>query len=227
MRHDPDAIMLFAAGFGTRMGSLTQTRPKPLINVAGKALLDHALELTTPLNLSKRVVNTHYFSDQVANHLDGTNIEISYEPQILETGGGLKNALPLLGDGPVFTLNTDAVWRGPNPLADLQAAWNPDTMDALLLCVPKSNAVGHTGTGDFIIAEGGTLSRGEGDIYTGAQIIKTDRLHAMARGAFSLHDLWWPMMDAGRMHGLQYHGKWCDVGTPAGISLAEEMLFDV
>jgi len=219
--------MLFAAGFGTRMGALTASRPKPLIDVAGRTLLDHALALTEPLNISRRVVNTHYHADQIAAHVSGTDIALSYEPDILETGGGLKNALPLLGEGPVITLNTDAVWNGPNPLAALLEAWQPDHMDALLMCVPRANAIGHKGQGDFLIAPDGTLSRGAGDIYTGAQIIKTERLRDIRETAFSLHALWWPMMDAGRMKGLRFSGTWCDVGTPQGITLAEDMLADV
>lgn len=221
--------MLFAAGFGTRMGALTQSQPKPLVKVGGMALLDHALAQVAPLHLERCVINTHYFADQISAHVAGheQHISLSHEPNILETGGGLKRALPLLGEGPVFTLNTDAVWRGKNPLCQLAEAWDPDRMDALLLCVPKENAVGHTGTGDFMIAPDGTLTRGAGDIYTGAQIIKTDRLEAIDAEAFSLHDLWWPMMENGRMHGMRYDGYWCDVGTPQGVSLAEEMISDV
>ena len=114
MRHLPDALMLFAAGFGTRMGDLTADRPKPLIEVGGRALIDHALEQARDAGLGRIVVNVHYLADQVRSHLaDSGDILISDETEtILETGGGLKNALPLLGGDTVFTLNTDAVWTG-------------------------------------------------------------------------------------------------------------------
>ncbi|MGK7753107.1 MULTISPECIES: nucleotidyltransferase family protein [unclassified Roseovarius] len=225
MRDAPDAVMLFAAGFGTRMGALTASRPKPLIEVAGKPLLDHALDLVAAYGPARAVVNTHYLSDQVATHLAGRDIAVSDEqPDILETGGGLRKALPLLGEGPVFTMNTDAVWSGPNPLAQLAAAWDPVRMDALLLCIPPQNAIGHTGTGDFIIDASGRATRGRGAIYSGLQILKTDGLSAIPEPAFSLNILWNRMLDTGRLHAVTYPGQWCDVGTPEGIPLAEEML---
>ncbi|HKL64600.1 MAG TPA: NTP transferase domain-containing protein, partial [Roseovarius sp.] len=113
-------VMIFAAGFGTRMGALTQDRPKPLIKVAGRALIDHALDLVAGHAPSRIVVNLHYRADQLVAHLDGRGVRLSHEtPDILDTGGGLRAALPLLGDGPVLTMNSDAVWQGPNPLSHL------------------------------------------------------------------------------------------------------------
>lgn len=226
MRDHPNAIILFAAGFGTRMGPLTKTRPKPLVKVAGRALIDHALSQTNQISDLRKVVNCHYFSDQIKAHLSNkTDISIVVEAdEILETGGGLKNALPLLGDGPVFTMNTDAVWSGPNPLNALLAAWNPDKMDALLLCVPKKNAVGHKGQGDFIFNKENQISYGPGDVYTGLQIVKTDRLRDITETSFSLKLLWEKLLDDKKMFGLHFGGKWCDVGTPEGVVLAEDML---
>ena len=219
----PDTVMLFAAGFGTRMGTLTKDRPKPLIKVAGRALLDHALDLTD--GIATRVVNAHYHADQIATHLKGRDVAVSVEhPDILDTGGGLRHALPLLGPGPVFTLNTDAIWNGPNPLHMLRTAWNPDQMDALLLCVPVQNAVGRLGDGDFALQEGGQLTRKGNLVYTGAQIVKTELLHTISQPAFSLNLLWNKMAETGRLHGLPYPGKWCDVGRPDGIALAEGVL---
>ncbi|MEZ5686732.1 MAG: NTP transferase domain-containing protein, partial [Paracoccaceae bacterium] len=137
MRHTPDALMLFAAGFGTRMGALTRHRPKPLIEVAGRPLLDHALDLARGAGVTRIVANTHYLGDQVRHHLAGTGVEISDETEeILETGGGLRKALPLLGAGPVFTLNTDAVWTGENVITRLSQLWDPARMDALLALIP-------------------------------------------------------------------------------------------
>ena len=218
----PDAVMLFAAGFGTRMGALTANTPKPLLPVARKPLLDHALDLTT--GIKTRVVNAHYHADQIETHLRGTGVVVSVEqPDILDTGGGLKHALPRLGDEPVFTLNTDAVWSGPNPLDLLRAAWSPEEMDALLLCVPLARAVGRKGGGDFDLTDGHLSWRGD-MVYTGAQIVKTDALRDIPETAFSLHALWNTALDARRFCGIPYPGTWCDVGHPEGIRLAEEML---
>ena len=119
----PFPLMLFAAGFGTRMGALTADRPKPLIPVAGRALIDHALDVAEAAGVTRTVVNTHYKAEQIARHLAGRDVLISHEPgPILETGGGLRQALPLLGPGPVAILNSDAIWTGANPLTQLAAA---------------------------------------------------------------------------------------------------------
>lgn len=217
--------MLFAAGFGTRMGALTAERPKPMIEVAGKPLIDHALDLVRSYDPGRIVANLHYQPDQIIAHLDGTGIRFSHEtPEILETGGGLRAALPLLGDGPVFTMNTDAVWSGPNPLDHLAAAWDSSCMDALLLCIPRENAIGHAGKGDFILDPDGRVSRGPGVIYSGLQIIRTEGLHAIPDRVFSLNLLWNRMLEKRRLFALTYPGKWCDVGTPEGIKSAEDML---
>jgi MurNAc alpha-1-phosphate uridylyltransferase len=218
-------LMLFAAGFGTRMGVLTATRPKPLIEVAGRPLIDHALDLVTAHGAAPVVVNLHYLPDQLARHLAGRDIRLSHEtPEILETGGGLRAALPLLGPGPVFTMNTDAVWRGPNPLDHLAALWRPAEMDALLLCIPRAQAVGHSGAGDFQIAPDGRATRGAGSVYSGLQIVKPDLLQTIPERAFSLNRLWDRMLADGRLHAADYPGQWCDVGRPEGIALAETLL---
>lgn len=216
--------MLFAAGFGTRMGALTEGRPKPLIEVAGKPLLDHALDQVNGTGL-RCVVNAHYKSEMIKAHLAGRDIQISDESdEILETGGGLKKALPLLDSNPVFTMNTDAVWKGPNPLRTLLDAWDGDQSDGLLLCIPKDRAIGHAGAGDFLIRQDGTLTRGAGLVYSGVQIIKTTQLADFPDRAFSLNVLWTRMMETGRLRGVRYDGQWCDVGHPGGITEAERML---
>lgn len=225
MRNDPQAVMLFAAGFGTRMGALTADRPKPMIPVAGRPLVDHALDLAIGAGIKRRVVNLHYKPEILTAHLAGRDVALSHEmPDILETGGGLRQALPLLGDGPVFTLNTDAVWHGPNPLELARAAWNPDQMDALLVCIQPDLAVGHIGRGDFLLDAEGRMTRGPGLIYGGAQIIKTGGLASITEKAFSLNILWDRMLAEGRLFGLTYPGQWCDVGHPEGITLAERMI---
>ena len=222
----PASLMIFAAGFGTRMGALTADRPKPLIEVAGRPLIDHALDLTKGLPLTK-VVNTHYLGDMLAAHLEGRDVHISHEPEILDTGGGLRQALPTLGSGAVFTMNADVIWKGPNPLDLLSAAWDPARTDALLMCVPLARAVGRKGGGDFSIAPDGQISRSGDLVYTGVQILKTDGLVGIPDPVFSLNRLWDQMIADGRACALEYPGNWCDVGHPEGIQLAEELIRDV
>ena len=221
-------LMVFAAGFGTRMGALTANRPKPLIPVAGKPLLDHALDLADEAGAGPVVVNTHYLADQIARHLAGRPVTLSQEAdEILETGGGLRKALPHLGDGPVMTLNSDAVWTGQNPLSQLVAQWDPDRMDALLLLLPVGQATGHNGTGDFVMGADGRIARAKGAaglVYLGAQILRCEGLAEVDRRVFSLNLLWDEMIGRGRAFGLVHDGGWCDVGWPEGIAQAEAML---
>lgn len=221
----PDALMLFAAGFGTRMGELTRSRPKPLVEVAGRPLLDHALDIARAAGVARIVANTHYLGEQIAAHLAGSAVRISDESErILETGGGLRKALPLLGPGPVFTLNTDAIWTGPNPLATLRAGWEPARMGALLALVPVDRATGHSGTGDFSLAPDGRIQRGPGHVYTGAQILDPAGIETISDEIFSLNRLWDRMLAEGRVFGVVHPGGWCDVGRPESIPLAEAML---
>lgn len=228
MTAKPDAVMLFAAGLGTRMGALTRNRPKPLIEVSGRPLIDHALDLVEGLRPARTVANVHYLADQMTAHLTPKDVLISHEePEILETGGGLRTALPLLGSDPVFTLNTDAIWSGPNPLMMLKEMWDPARMDALLMCIPVARTIGHTGSGDFTRDGQGRITRGPDLIYGGAQIVKTEGLHEIAQDAFSLNLLWDRMHAQDRLFALEYPGRWCDVGRPEGIALAEGLIADV
>lgn len=224
----PQAAMIFAAGFGTRMRPLTDARPKPLIEVAGRALLDHALELSGPLGI-KQIINAHYLAEQIISHCaTRPNCTVLHEtPEVLDTGGGIKNALPALGPDPVFALNSDAVWAGPNPLSLLADAWEPDRMDALLMLVPITQTVGYTRAGNFSIDSSGRLAKdAAGQVYTGAQILRTDAIRNHDETVFSLHMAWNKALENGRAYGLTYPGRWADVGTPDGIALAEEMLRD-
>ena len=224
----PFPLMVFAAGFGTRMGALTQDRPKPLIPVAGRALIDHALEVGHRAGVTRTVVNTHYRADQIAAHLKGRGIAISHESgQILETGGGLKAALPLLGDGPVAILNSDGIWTGANPLAELSAVWDGSRMEVLLLLLPLGETLAHGPKGDFRLAPDGRISRGAGGedhVYIGAQILHPARIAAMPETVFSLNRPWTEMIAAGTAFGLVHRGGWCDVGHPEGIAAAEALL---
>ncbi len=217
-------ILLFAAGLGTRMGDLVKDRPKPLVQVGGKALIDHALALTNVPGVGQRVVNIHYQADKLKQHLKDRPITFSDETDSLrETGGGLRHALPLLGGSPVITMNTDAIWRGPNPISIILDAWT-DNMEALLLIVPKEQVSGHLGKGDFTQDQQGGLHRGPGDIYTGLQIIRTETLANVKETAFSMNMIWDQMAARGGLFGLQYPGDWCDVGQPSSIPLAEALL---
>ena len=224
----PFPLMLFAAGFGTRMGALTADRPKPLIPVAGKALIDHALDVATAAEVTRVVVNTHYRADQIAAYLAGRDVTISHEAdRILETGGGLKAALPLLGQGPVAILNSDGIWTGANPLQTLAAAWDGARMEALLLLLPLDRTRAHGPKGDFRIDVDGRLSRGMGGedhVYIGAQIIDPTRVRAMSADVFSLNHTWNQMIAAGTAFGVLHTGDWCDVGHPEGIAEAEALL---
>lgn len=224
----PFPLMVFAAGFGTRMGALTANRPKPMVPVAGKPLIDHALDLASDAKVGPTVVNLHYLAGQLETHLQNRPIALSHErTQILETGGGLRKALPLLGSGPVMTLNSDAVWTGQNPLTQLAARWDDARMDALLLLLPAEKARGHSGTGDFLLDDLGRLTRAAGAkglVYLGAQILRPDGLQDIDKDVFSLNLLWDQMIAEGRAYGLIHQGGWCDVGRPEGIATAEALL---
>lgn len=221
-------LMVFAAGFGTRMGALTAERPKPLIPVAGRPLIDRALALAEDVDARPIVVNLHYRGEQLEHHLRGRNVQFSWEREmILETGGGLRRALPLLGDDAVFTLNSDAVWAGRNPLAQLEAAWDPSRMDGLLLVAPLGAARGHGTRADFAMSAEGRLERSaEGFVYLGAQILQTQGLWSIAEPVFSLNRLWDVMMAEERLYGVVHQGDWCDVGRAEAIAEAEAMLRD-
>lgn len=232
MSEAPRTLMLFAAGKGTRMAPLTEHTPKPLIKVGRRTLLDRALDLAWDGGATRIVVNTHHLGSKIVQHLagerhQGRDIAVSDEAEaLLETGGGLKKALPLLGDGPVITLNPDVVWTGANPIAALRAAWDPSRMDALLALVPMRVALGRLGGGDFALdASSGVITRKGPFVYGGAQIIKTSRLAEIADQAFSLNRLWDLILSQNRAFGLVHQGSWCDVGRPDCISKAEELLY--
>ena len=191
-------------------------------------MIDHAITLLEGTDVTKIVANLHYKPDSLRTHLEGKGVlTIEETPDILETGGGLRNALGLLGSAPVFTLNTDAIWQGPSPVPMLAEMWDPTKMDALLIGIPIAQAEGYIGNGDFTIAQNGTLTRGLGLIFGGVQIIKTDLLAEIPNKSFSLNLLWDKMLAKGRLYGLPYPGRWCDVGHPEGITLAEKMLSNV
>lgn len=217
-------LMIFAAGRGTRMGALTRDRPKPMVEVAGRPLFDHALELGRDAGASPIVANIHHLRDRIEPHLTARSVIVSAETDaLLDTGGGLRHALPLLGDGPVFTLNSDAVWTGRNPLTALDGAWRDGT-GALLMLVPLIRAHGRMGGGDFSMDAQGRLSRGGGLVYTGAQIIDPHTLSPHTAPVFSLSEVWTRLAATDQLRGIVHPGHWADVGRPDGIAIAEDLL---
>lgn len=223
MTKDVESAMIFAAGFGTRMGILTRDLPKPMLPLAGRPMIDHAVDLVREAGIGRIVANTHYLADRIAPHLRSMGLVVSSEhPRILDTGGGLKAALPHLGTGPVVTLNPDAAWDGPNPIGALLDAWRPG-MQALMMLVPVKRAGTTRKTGDFSL-ENGRIRRNGPYLYTGAQIIRTDRLAEIPDPVFSLNRYWDLLAETGPVHGIVHAGGWCDIGHPEGLSQAERML---
>jgi len=231
----PRNAMVLAAGFGERMKPLTDRVPKPLIWVGGKALIDHVLERLASVGVERIVVNVHYLADALERHLAGRRgIVISDErASLLETGGGVVKALPLLGPAPFFHVNSDTIWiDGVKPnLARLADAFDPATMDALLLLAPTATSVGYSGRGDYAMAADGRLERrGERAIvpfvYAGAAIFSPALFADAPAGAFSLTRLFHRAESAGRLHGVRLEGVWMHVGTPAAIAEAEAALVE-
>ncbi|HEY1145330.1 MAG TPA: nucleotidyltransferase family protein [Allosphingosinicella sp.] len=233
----PAVAMVMAAGIGKRMRPLTATRPKPLIEVAGKPLLDHCLDRLRIAGVTKAVVNVHYLADALEAHLKnrihGIDIVISDERDgLLETGGGLVKALPLIDADPFLVVNSDNIWvDGPmDTLRLLAASWDDEKMDALLLLVPFARAVGHVGRGDFHMSATGALRRRRPSgvapfVYTGIQML-SKRLfeEEMPEGPFSTNLLWDRAISAGRCYGVSHQGLWFDIGMPANIDKAERVL---
>jgi N-acetyl-alpha-D-muramate 1-phosphate uridylyltransferase len=229
--------MILAAGLGTRMRPLTDTRPKPLIEVGGRPMIDWMLGCCRSAGASEVVVNVHYLADLMEAHLKGVtdpNIRISDErAALLDSGGGVLKALPHLGGGDFFVLNADAVWiDGPRPsLLRLADHWNPDEMDVLLLLAHSSNATGWGNKGDFALDQDGRLRRptaGEVTpyVYAGAGIWKTS-LFKDRPEKFSLNRIFDEAIAAGRLHGLPLDGLWMHVGTPDAIPEAEAAILRI
>lgn len=222
----PSAAMIFAAGYGTRMRPLTDHTPKPLVKVSGKALLDHTLELAQGASVSDICVNTHYLADQIHSHLDGQDVKISHEPDLLDTGGGLKKALPFFNASPVYTMNSDAVWVGENPFLSLRNAWDGQ-MGALLLLAHVDDVQGRTAPGDFDLNSEGHICRSGPYVYLGAQIMHTGPVQNWPDFAFSLNAVWDQLIDESLLYGCLYTGAWCDVGRPENIKTAEDLIANV
>jgi N-acetyl-alpha-D-muramate 1-phosphate uridylyltransferase len=232
MNPSPRRAMVLAAGIGTRMHPLTATRPKPLVEVAGKALVDHVLDRLAGANVERAVVNIHHFADQMQRHLAGREkprIVISDERGVLlGTGGGVIRALSHLGDAPFFLINSDTIWiDGVKPnLARLADTFDTAAMDALLLLAPTTGSIGYAGRGDFTMGADGRLRRrGEQEVapfvYAGAAILAPALFADAPPGEFPLTALFARAGEAGRLFGLRLEGLWMHVGTPDAIAAAE------
>lgn len=233
--HAPRKAIVLAAGLGKRMLPITATMPKPLVKVAGRSLIDFALDKLHEAGVETVVVNVHHFADMLEAHLRGREtprIVISDERgELLETGGGVKKALQLLGDEPFITFNSDSLWiEGKEPnLLRLVQAWDPDRMDILMLVAPLSTSIGFEGRGDFHQDENGRLRRRGTDdsapfAYAGVAIVKPELVHGTPDGAFSANAFYDRAIAKERLYGLCLEGQWLHVGEPQAIAEAERCL---
>lgn len=227
--------MVLAAGLGQRMRPLTLTLPKPLVRIDGRTMLDHALDRLEEAGIENAVVNVHHLADLVERHLrDRARPRITISDErglLLETGGGVRAALPLLGPAPFLVLNSDSLWieGAESNIVRLVQAWDPGRMDILLLLASTATSLGYDGRGDFSMDPQGVLQRRRERevspfVYAGVAILKPELFAATPAGAFSLNLLFDRAIDAGRLFGLRFEGEWLHVGTPASIPAAEERL---
>jgi MurNAc alpha-1-phosphate uridylyltransferase len=235
----PETAMVMAAGLGKRMRPLTATKPKPLVEVAGKALLDHVLDRLRAAGVKNVVVNVHYLADAVEAHLatrkHGLEVTISDERKLLlETGGGLVHAADLIDSDPFLAVNSDNLWvDGPADTLKLLAShWDGGKMDALLLLVPQARAMNHRGLGDFHMDRAGRLrrrgrSRVAPFVYTGIQMVSKALLRDAPEGPFSTNLFWDRAIAEGRCFGAVHQGLWFDVGNPEAIRATEQVLANV
>ena len=232
----PDTAMVMAAGLGKRMRPLTATRPKPLVQVAGRTLLDRTLDHLRAAGLKRAVVNVHYLADAIEAHLkardQGLEIQISDErAMLLETGGGVVKAMPLIDRETFFVVNSDNLWidSSVDTLKLIASRWDDAAMDALLLLVPYARAMCHSGQGDFHMDAGGRLRRRAHArvapfVYTGIQLISRRLIVDPPEGAFSTNLFWDRAIEAGRLYGVVHPGLWFDVGTPQAVKRTEALL---
>jgi MurNAc alpha-1-phosphate uridylyltransferase len=230
-RRKPDVAMMLAAGLGKRMLPITETVPKPLVKIAGKTLLDWGLDNLAVAGVSKAVVNVHYLPDQIVAHVAGRRkpkVAISDESAaLLDSAGGIVNALPLLGAAPFFVVNADTFWIDgcASNLDRLALAWDPSRMDILLMLADFESATGHSGKSDFLLAADGKLARSagvpEGLIYAGAAILHPHIFDDAPAGRHSLNLHFDRAIAQGRLHGMKIDGHWITVGTADAIPLAE------
>lgn len=234
----PRTAMVLAAGLGTRLRPITDHTPKPLIAVAGRTLLDRCLDRLVAAGVQHAVVNVHWLGSRIREHLRGRHdIEIIISDEtdlLLETGGGIARALPLLGEAPFFAVNADLIWQDEGTETALQrlaATFDATKMDGLLLLQPRERADGHGGPGDFFLDVDTRLVRRGAHatapyVYTGVQVLQPTLFRDMPAGAFSLNILYDRAIATGRLYGLVHRGAWMDVGTHDGLKQAETVLHD-
>lgn len=230
----PNKAMLLAAGFGTRMRPLTNKIPKPLVEILGRSLLDRAIDRVAEVGINECVINTHHLGNKILDHMknrNDLNIAFSEEETILETGGGVKKALPLLGDAPFFAINSDILWfdHSESALQKLADIWDDEKMDVLLLLQPANNAFGYNGKGDFILDKSDVPRRRKSDetapyLFAGVQIINPRIFENTPEGAFSLNLIYDKALETGRLHCMPHDGDWYHVGTVDSISMAEKLI---
>ncbi len=227
------SAMILAAGRGERMRPLTDTTPKPMIPVAGRSMLDRAMDRLQDHGIRNLVINVHHLGEQIATHVGAGRAHIVREERLLETGGSVKNALPLLGEEPFFVLNGDGLWTdGPLPmLKRMEAAWEPARMDALLLLHPLADAIGREATdrGDYFLDNSGKARHRGAEpsapyLFASVSICDARLFRNAPDGPFSLVRLWHRAQAAGHLYGLAHDGKWFHVGTPHALADAEKVL---
>ena len=239
----PKVAMVLAAGLGTRMRPLTDDRPKALVEVGGKALIDHMLDRLAAAGVETAVVNVHYFADRLEAHLAARTakgiaprIVISDErPRALETGGGVKHALPLLGEAPIWVANIDSVWieHGVSAIDAVARAWDPATMDVCLMLASTAGSLGFHDSGDVFLGDDGPRAgvvrfKAPGEIaplvYVGVHICKPAVVADGPEGPFSLTPIWRALAAEGRVRGVAPEGLWMHVGDPEAVAAAEARL---
>ena len=227
--------MIMGAGLGTRMAPLTDTMPKPLVPFCGRPLIDHVLDRLVEAGVEKVVVNLHHFADKLEAHLaHEKRVEIVFSDErdaLLDTGGGVKKALPLLGPDPFFVFNSDSVWTDGmvSPLPAMASRWDSGKMDVLMMIASAVNTIGETRRGDFTMDPMGRLiRRQEGTVapfmYAGVQILNPKLFEGAPDGAFSTNKMWDKAIEAGRLYGHRMDGVWMHLGTPGDIKAAEQFL---
>jgi N-acetyl-alpha-D-muramate 1-phosphate uridylyltransferase len=229
----PQTAMVLAAGLGTRLRPISDTVPKPLVEIGGQTLLDHAIDRLALVGVERVVVNAHYKADMVAAQLarrSRPRIELSREAELLDTGGGVKQSLPLLGEW-FFVVNADVLWLDSRDyaLARLAAAFDPERMDAVLLLQRTVTAVGYDGNGDYFLDPLGTpRRRGEREIapflFSGLQLLHRRLFDGIAEPRFSLNRVYDRADGAGRLHAIVHDGEWFHVGTPEGLAATRARL---
>jgi MurNAc alpha-1-phosphate uridylyltransferase len=234
-RSVPDTVMVFAAGLGKRMRPITDTMPKPLVKIGGRSMIDHMLDRFAEIGVRRAIVNVHYLADQLERHLaerTSPQIIISDEREkLLDQGGGIKKALPLIGDAPFFICNTDAIWLegARSNLARLAERWDAGAMDVLLLVAASATSIGVDWAGDFLMdAEGRLSRRGESEVapfvYAGVGIIKPQLFADVKEDVFRLAPFFFAAAERGRLFGQRLDGRWLHVGTPTAIEDAERAI---